>query len=296
MKHVVVIGSKNSGSKNDPAVIAANLSSGDVSVVQIYWEDLVFQIKTSSVEVLSNGQDILAHKPELFIALGWYKNGKDAIYRDVAYSLSLVLDSRGIDYWNSEMGHQRSTTKLSTMVQLALANIPVPTTDFSLTTTNILSAWHFPFIAKAVAASRGKNNFLVTDEAVLEQVKLSGEKFLIQNFIENDHDLRVICFNSKPSLVLRRARAKDSSTHLNNTSQGGSARWLALSDLSTSVLTLTERISTITRRELAGIDLIPDAASPVGYSCLEVNSIPQLTSGTDTEKKMATLAAVVDQL
>jgi D-alanine-D-alanine ligase-like ATP-grasp enzyme len=40
-------------------------------------------------------------------------------------------------------------------------------------------------------------------------------------------------------------------------------------------------------RELAGIDFIPDATAHFGYACLEVNAIPQLTSGYDVAVKMA---------
>jgi len=47
---------------------------------------------------------------------------------------------------------------------------------------------------------------------------------------------------------------------------------------------------------MAGIDFIPDAESPYGYSCLEVNALPQLTSGTDVDKKMSTLYNVVATL
>ncbi len=55
------------------------------------------------------------------------------------------------------------------------------------------------------------------------------------------------------------------------------------------LLTEAERICTIMNREMAGIDFIPDTTSKIGYSCLEVNAIPQLTSGFDFERKMSAL-------
>ena len=44
------------------------------------------------------------------------------------------------------------------------------------------------------------------------------------------------------------------------------------------------------QREMAGIDLIPDSSAPGGYACLEVNAIPQLTSGYGVDVKMSEFA------
>ncbi len=287
MKHIVIIGSRSSGSKNNPDDIARYIASDEVQVKRIHWEDLVFSIETSSVSISTNDFDLLESKPDLVIAVGWYKNGKKSVYRDVAFSVALALKHHGIAFWNSEMASQRSTTKLSAMVQLALEGVPVPRTWFSLDRNAVpLEALRFNYIAKAVAASRGTSNFLVKNEEEATEVANTEGYFLFQPFLPNDHDLRIICFGGKPTLVLHRARSADADTHLNNTSQGGQARWLELSDLSPEVLTLTEKICKIMGREMAGIDLIPDTSSAYGYSCLEVNAVPQLTSGTDIDKKL----------
>lgn len=290
-QNVLIIGSKRTGKKNDPSVIAQHLQGANSRLV--YWEDLTFDITTGRVVVTVDGVDLFSEPVDLVIAFGWYKNGKDAIYRDVAFGLSLVLKWHNITFWNSEMGNQRSTTKLSTMIQLALEGVPVPRTLFSLTFSQVESLLDYPFIAKAASASRGDLNYLVEQEESLQAVKESDAYFLIQPFLENDHDLRIVCFDGKPQLVLRRARQADATTHLNNTSQGAVATWLEVGDLSGEILTLSEKICKIMGREMAGIDLIPDSSSPLGYSCLEVNAIPQLTSGTDSDKKLKALSDVV---
>lgn len=296
MKTVLIIGSRRSGNKNNPITIAQQLASDEVKTTLTYWEDLVFEIATGSVHMRSNGVDIVASAPDLVIAIGWYKNGKDSVYRDVAFSCALVLKKAGIIFWNSEMGTQRSTTKLSTMVQLALEDLDIPRTLFSLDFKNIENVHDYPFIAKAIATSRGKSNYLVENVGDLIMVKQSDERFIIQDFLPNDHDLRIICFSGKPSLVMRRARHPGAGTHLNNTSQGGQATWIEINDIDPQLLTFAEKIGTITQRELAGIDLIPDVSSKSGYSCLEVNPVPQLTSGTDSNKKLASFREAVRAL
>lgn len=290
MKKVIVIGSRDSGNKNDPSEIARSIRSGATDTSLLYWEDMSFDIVKGNVYITVDGDDILSIKPDLVIAMGWYKNGKKAIYRDVAFALALVLRHHGITFWNSEMANQRSTTKLSTMVQLALNGVSVPRTLFSLSFDNVASQLHYPFIAKAASASRGDMNYLVDGDAVLANVRQAGSFFLVQEFLPNDHDLRFICFDGRPALVLRRARPADANSHLNNTSQGGMATWLKLADINSDVLTNIEKICRIMGREMAGVDLIPDSSSPLGYSCLEVNAIPQLTSGTDSNIKLAALA------
>jgi glutathione synthase/RimK-type ligase-like ATP-grasp enzyme len=288
MKRVLVIGSMNSGGKNDPSVILEHLKKSGLDASLCYWEDLVFDIATGNVTVSANGKDIATDiRPDLVVAVGWYKSGTYAYYRDIAFATALYLDKAGISFWNSEMKKQRSSTKLSCMIELALEGIPVPRTLFSLRSE--LALPEAPFIVKAVAASRGKSNYLAQTEEEARELLATSTPYIVQPFLPNDHDLRIICFDGKAALVLRRSRAKDSDSHMNNTSQGGGAQWLDVNELPQELLTLASKICIILGREMGGIDLIPDASSPYGYSCLEVNAIPQLTSGFDTDKKLDVL-------
>lgn len=296
MKKVVIIGSRESGTKNSPSIIATHLRERGVDVTLCFWESLVFDIRTSKVTISFNGKDLATDlKPDLVIGLGWYKGGTRAYYRDIAYATALYLERAGIQLWNGEMARQRSTTKLSCMVQLALHDLPVPNTLFSLDRSQLVLP-EPPYIAKAFSASRGQDNFLIkTQHQATEVFNTAHNPYLIQPFLPNDHDLRVICFGGEPSLVLRRSRKKSSDTHLNNTSQGGEAQWLDVASIDEKLLTLSRKICIIMGREMGGIDFIPDTTSPSGYSCLEVNAIPQLTSGHDVSKKLDMLARVILQ-
>lgn len=290
---VLVLGSKDHGSKNDPAIVASGIQSEDLLTEIVYWEDLVFYISTGSVFVKSLGKDVFDENPGLIITMGWYKKQKG--YRDVGYAFGLVAQRHNVPIWNSEILMQRSTTKLSCMVQLALNDISVPTSVFSLEDPSYMNDQPLPFIAKDPAASRGESNHLISAEDERRGFVETGGGYLVQPFLPNDHDLRVICFDGRPQLVLKRSRAEASETHLNNTSQGGSSEWLDLSQIPSELLTISEKICKIMGREMAGIDFIPNAESPYHYSCLEVNAIPQLTSGVDVEKKMAALKSTINR-
>lgn len=293
MKKIVIIGARHSGTKNDPVMLADSLRAEGAEVTVVRWEDIVFSIETGNVQLFDGEASLFDTAPDLVIAVGWYKSGRQSMYRDVAYAVALFLEARGIAYWNTEMGQQRSTSKLSCMVQLALEGISVPKTRFCLEAASAAGYQALPFVAKAAAASRGEANYLIKNEENRSQVIDEGGYFLVQPFLPNDHDLRVICFGGKPALVLRRSRSASAATHLNNTSQGGSAEWLELGAVPSELLTNAARICKIMNREMAGIDFIPDASSQFGYSCLEVNAIPQLTSGHDVEKKLAAFARTI---
>lgn len=290
---IILVGSRDFGTKNDPGVVFDKLTAAGGDVDLVYWEDLQIHAQTGQVDVHVAGRDIFDGIDRM-ILFGWYKSGRGAVYRDIAFSLALAAERRGIEMWNSEVLSQRSTTKLSCMVQLALEGVSVPETWFSLSADGLLVGRSMPYIAKAVSASRGSDNYLVDDESTYDTVlRVHSEKhFIVQEYLENDHDLRIICFGGVPRLVLKRSRLSRD-THLNNTSQGGGSEWLSLEEVCPEILTECKKICIITKREMAGIDFIPDQKSPYGYSCLEVNAIPQLTSGHDVDKKMTALVEAV---
>lgn len=294
MKQILIIGStQQQGSKNDPEAVCKALDAGAVHAMYIAWEDLVLRVQAGNVSITAHGQELTDHNPDMVMLLGWYKQ---SLYRELALCVGLYLQHANIHFVNTEAVMQRPRTKLACMVQLALNDIPVPVTHYAVNGESLRDQ-ELPVIVKAFAASRGASNHLVSEVVDLERLlSESPNKMLVQPFLPNDHDLRVIMFAGKPSMVLKRSRLSDATSHLNNVSQGARADWLALTDVDSHILTMSEKICRIMGREMAGIDLIPDVSSPCGYSCLEVNPIPQLTSGHDADKKLSTLAETLKNL
>jgi glutathione synthase/RimK-type ligase-like ATP-grasp enzyme len=300
MKKILLLGSKNNEGKNDITVINKHLANkSHVQVDVAYYEDLLFSIKSDSQAITNtaNSQDIANH--DLIIAFNWYKNGQSKLYRDVAFTIALYLQDRNVNFWNKEMLNQRSTSKLSTMMQLALAGMPIPVTYFSLNAAILKDQAHtFPLIVKAAAASRGKQNYLCKDHQELTDVLKNGSEnntFLMQEYIPNDSDYRVNCFDGKPKLVIQRSRL-DNNTHVNNTSQGGQARVVDFSGLPDKVIEKCKEICYIMGRDMAGIDVLVSNDGSERVVFLEVNAIPQLTTGTYTEEKMQALADTLNQM
>jgi glutathione synthase/RimK-type ligase-like ATP-grasp enzyme len=295
MKTVVFLGSKQFGDKNDAsrlAALSAEQLGGDYEVRHYFFEDLVFYISDKSRSVwLADGntfQDV-----DLVIALNWYKTE----LRDIAYTLGLYLEEQKIECWNGEILQQRSTSKLSAMWLLAQANVPIPETYFSMSREALVGSCDAEAaIIKDIAASRGRSNFLAKDRAEFEGILRTPNdaRYMVQEYIPNDFDIRLVCFGGIPTMAIKRQRTNND-THLNNTSQGGEATVLELGSLPAEVLNQAESICKLFKREMAGIDYLVANDATNRYICLEVNAIPQLTSGSYQLEKQQQLTQAIQQ-
>jgi glutathione synthase/RimK-type ligase-like ATP-grasp enzyme len=300
MKNVAILGAKDYGEKNNAVDLAKSFSesSSAINFQAIYWEDLLFDISKDSQSVVDtvSGQDLSSF--DLVFALNWYRNDKDNLYREAALTLALYLSNKNVKFWNEEILKQRSSSKLSAMMQLALLNLDIPKTKFSIS-KEILKSGNdlgFPLILKAAQASRGRDNYLVKDldelSAHLDKPAESN-KYIVQEYIKNDADLRVICANMEPRLVLKRSRVSEES-HLNNTSKGADAELIELNTLNADIIQACRIICREMGRNIAGIDLM-FAKDSDRYVFLEVNSIPQLSSGVFLDEKANSLALAIEQ-
>lgn len=298
MKRVVILGSRDHGEKNDAGVLARELTRQGLSGATVenwLYEDLLFSVRASerSVTHVPGSQDIA--ETDLVIALNWYGNKPKGL-RDIAFTLALHLQERGTPFWNSEMLQQRSTTKLSAMWQLAQNGIAVPETVFSLNGEALAAAWRGGHtVVKDIMGSRGRNNHLIeTPEELSALIGTDNpHRYMLQEFVPNDYDIRLVCFGGEPRLAIRRQRSGEH-THLNNTSQGGTAALLQLDEIPPAVLDEARQICRLLHREMAGIDYLIANDGSNRYICLEVNPIPQLTSGSFTDEKYAALSLALD--
>jgi glutathione synthase/RimK-type ligase-like ATP-grasp enzyme len=284
---IVFLGSHTHGKKNDPVAMGAAVPGSRV----VYFEDLVIEITTTSQRIYDASTSFDLKDADKVIALGWYKPH----YHDVAFTIAKYLDAHGVSYWNSEMGVMRSTTKLSQMMLMAQAGLPVPATYFSMTAKLVEKVATFPCVVKAIAASRGRANYLVKSATELQEKCLAHPEtmMLVQQFIPNEADVRVVCADSRAVVMIERRR-QSNDTHLNNVSQGATATLLALKDVTPEILADCAHIAKIFHREICGIDVIIDSNAS-GHYFLEINALPQLTSGSFVAEKLAAVAEALTQ-
>ena len=301
MKKIILFASKDFGLKNDPKKLAEAIQARGAVVDIVYYEDVGFVIDNSDVRLFEKTNEIILGDCSLAIMIGWYKTDTKKIYRQIALCIALVCKKHGLEVWNSEVLCQRPAGKLSPMVCLALEGLAVPKTIYTANPqeTAMFIENYLPskeLVVKANFASRGNDNHLVKSAQEAHEIannKSLPSDYIIQQAIPNSGDYRVICVGGQPVMGIYRQRAADSKTHLNNVSQGATATKLSLKDIPNSVVELARRAANCLGREMGGVDILVDELTGKEY-LLEVNPIPQLTTGSYIEDKLNMVADAVN--
>jgi glutathione synthase/RimK-type ligase-like ATP-grasp enzyme len=202
-----------------------------------------------------------------------------------AVSIYLKLHKKAVvnDYSNF-----RSSSKLIQALQFQINDLPVAKTillnDATLGRLDQLP-FSYPCIMKATYGAHGNNNYLVESPEVVRQHLADNPdiRFVLQRFVPNDGDYRILVIDEE-TLVIKRSGVAGS--HLNNTSQGGTADVVATDSLPAVILEQARKIVKYLDLTIAGVDVVYDPKSG-DFSFLEVNAQPQLMSGAFVSKKAA---------
>ena len=208
-----------------------------------------------------------------------------------ALACAIYLRQHGVPFFDVEIGRATSRNKLSQMFMMHEDGLSIPTTFFCrnrkrlirLLSTRYAQDFVFPVIAKATGGTRGDANYLVKSlDELKEIVEQEKRHFLIQSFVPNDGDYRVLVVNEEVRGIIKRTAVEGS--HLNNTSKQGSANWLPLDTLDASTRMLAIRAAQACGRSIAGVDIILDKENGTAY-ILEVNRAPQIEHASFPEEK-----------
>ncbi len=155
--------------------------------------------------------------------------------------------------------------------------------------------FNFPVILKADFGRKGRDNYLVKNlNELLGKIDGSPDiSFVAQNFIPNDGDYRILVLNYKPRLAIHRQSV--SGSHLNNTSQGGTAKSYSLDKFSKKILRDSRLAARLEELEVAGVDIVINKENGRHY-ILEVNRAPQLATGAFGPKKLRAYTEALDDI
>lgn len=154
--------------------------------------------------------------------------------------------------------------------------------------------WSFPCIMKAAHGSHGNDNYVVhsMDEVRLFSERQPDKRFVLQRFIPNNGDYRILIIGDE---VLVIGRSAVGGSHLNNTSQGGEATMVDINQIPQKVLEDSRRIMEHFKMTIAGVDVLQDKNTNEFYF-LEVNAQPQLMSGVFVDQKEHLLGKLISKL
>jgi len=306
MKNVLIITARSSAVvewqtregyiKEFVANIEAKLGRDDYKVYYTTFEELCF-------EVIDGKQKITDLKSGLDMAEFDYVQLKNwSAYTGHASMVGEYLSRYGKKFSNKEVLLKAHVEKSSQMFMMSWAGLPVPNSIFvdSETIANntdvqdrIISALSFPLIMKDNDGSMGKKNYLIKDKTKMLEILNNGEfysksnkriQYIFQNFIPNKGDVRLLFIGLELEPMIFVREALDGS-HLNNTSQGGSAILVANSEFEPLMIEQSRKAAESLSREIAGVDIIIDSETQKHYF-LEVNTTPAIATGFATEAKV----------
>jgi len=110
-------------------------------------------------------------------------------------------------------------------------------------------------------------------EKVIKENKEASPAFIIRQFIENDGDVRIFTVGYKAIGAMK--RTPKIGDFRSNISQGGAGENFDLSK-NQDVKEMAEKISRLTRTEIAGVDIMIEKNTGKPY-ILEINPGPQFT-------------------
>lgn len=271
---------------------AADSSEGSHEVRYTLFEDLIISVGDGIFTIFDTRHGAGIEDYELVIIRG--KGLRN--YFDIVKAVSTFANLHGVKIIN-DYSTFRDSSKLMQAVVFYELNIPVAKTVFvtkALLEEKAPLGFEYPCIMKAVFGAHGNDNYLIKDIAEAREIaaKDSQLKFVMQRFVPNDRDYRLLVTGDD---VLTIGREAVEGSHLNNTSQGGSAQLVATGEVPEKVLDDARRVTKHLNMTFSGVDVLADKNTGDFYF-LEVNSQPQLMSGAYIDKKIIAIGKYLDTL
>jgi glutathione synthase/RimK-type ligase-like ATP-grasp enzyme len=217
-------------------------------------------------------------------------------YADVVKAVSMYAHLHNVPITN-DYSDVKDTSKLSQAAMFFTAGLPSAQCVYA--SGSVLEGKHelpfsFPCIMKASFGAHGNDNHVVhsLEEARGIAAARPGISFVLQRFVPNDGDFRILVAGDR-ELVIHRKASGD--THLNNTSQGGTGQLVEASSLPAEIIEQSHKIAELMHMDLAGVDALADKNTGEFYF-LEVNSQPQLMSGVYIDEKVRLMGYFLESL
>lgn len=268
------------------------LRETDIQLDMTALTQLVFDISNSDVRVIDTRtqKDVASYDFVIIRNVGKLS--------ELGITLAQYLRFKNIPFTDTYLEVQ-GKGKLACAMLRRRFELPTPRTIYATKShlldylsKNILS---YPFILKADNGKKGRDNYLIKNHAELQKrlAEQTTIPFIVQELIPNDGDYRALVLGDKIAVVIKRM-AVDATTHVTNTSQGGSATLESPEIFSKKVTRDILKAAKVEALQVAGVDIIFNQKTG-DYYFLEVNRAPQLGTGAFAEEKLAAYAGMIKE-
>lgn len=291
-KRVLLLSTKHSEYTASMIRSIEDNARGKLMIEYATYDDVVIRFLdgTMSARVSVHDRDISEYSLVYF---------KVSAARDLSAALARYARSRGVQVIDNEaVRHYPGMSKLYQYAVLTIDRLKIPDSIYmspqrtSESFEEFVTALGLPFVLKGIDAKQGEQNAVIKNEADFDTMTSAASAtnmhLVGQKFIHNAGDYRVLVMGKRIVLVIHRVR-KDDSTHLNNTSTGGTATLVNTNDLPSHVRLGSLRAADVVGRTIAGVDVVYDQVHNE-WLFLEVNDGPQLATGAFLPEKHEQLA------
>ncbi len=271
---------------------AIGYSKSDSSISFTLFDDLIIGVGDNEFSIFDDRtQKDLADYQLILIRGKSFRN-----LFDVVKSISSYAKYKKIPVVNDYSGF-RDSSKLTQAVQFFELGLPVAKSVYvtpAVIKNSRLLGFDFPCIMKATLGAHGNDNYLVSsiEEATKIYNESPGKPFILQRFVPNNNDYRVLIVGDEVLIIGRQAVE---GSHLNNTSQGGQALLASDSEVPAEIIEGAKKVMKSLDMTVAGVDVLADENTGE-FFFLEVNSQPQLMSGAFIEEKAKAIARYFDSV
>lgn len=274
-------------------VQSAQFTEGETVISTALMDDLLIQVGEGELSIYDTFNKSQLSDYDAF----FFRGDKFRAHMDVIATINEYAKHHGIKTVNT-YDNVRDPSKLLQAVYFEIIGVPVAKTlnvnSALLNNFDLVEGWEFPCIMKAKQGSHGNDNYVVTSLDEVREISLKDTEkyFVLQRFVPNDGDYRILIIGDETIVI---GRSAQEGSHLNNTSQGGEATEVSVDSLPKEVIEQSHAIAQYFKMTIAGVDALQDKVTKKFYF-LEVNSQPQLMTGAFTDKKSQLLGTLFEKI
>jgi len=239
------------------------------------FSDLLFDIKTNSVQILINGKVDIASFNLVFIRRA---GGK---YTPFTGAIVKYLDFRKVDFIDPALREIGLTMdKASTSTRLAMRNIPMPDTYFCFRDSiekfklKISEDLSFPIIAKGIGSQRNEAIYILRSiQGFEELMSKSKDEFIFQKYISIKKEFRLLVMGGEVKVLELKSKRNYSSQKVEYINPNEPSVFLNLSLVSKQMKDLAVECARLLSLDLAGVDICIEKETNTNY-VFEVNRGP----------------------
>lgn len=234
---------------------------------------------------------------------GWVPNKRSPVYfrvvekyRNASFVFSKHLETKKVPFIDRYHAVTGVRNKLIQMFLLATNGISIPKTYYTPVydakkIKNAARFLQFPVVVKFTYMERGEGVFLAKDAKKLRQIleKNKEQEIILQEFLDNDFDYRILVLGHKTHLGETRTRT-DKKEFRNNACQGATEEFFPADEVTDDMKKISEHSSRIMNIQVCGVDIIKSREGKLYV--IEVNFSPGFT----LDEKMDELNQAADYL